>query len=88
MRFLACVLALALGAPAAAGACTLHAVAEKRDAELVVYFTRFPKEDVTAGRYRSCRIVREKEAGSQSFFVTLFRQDANTVVHRSNWPSR
>lgn len=71
---------------ATSAACTLYHAREVKEAELVVYFTKFTKEDTTHGRYRRCRISRDKEEGATSFFVTPFRQDANTVVHKSNWP--
>lgn len=56
------------------------------DAALIVYFTRFPSEDKTGGKYRGCKIVSKPEPGATKFFITPFRQDANLVVHKSNWP--
>lgn len=78
---------LALVAPAAARAeppCTLMEVSD--GATLVVYFTKFPKEDQTGGRYAKCRLVKKKGEGTVTFKVTPFRPDATIVVHRSNWP--
>lgn len=63
--------------------CELTKVGSAKDAKLKVYFTRFPKEDTTDGKYKKCRIVKK---GGTPFFITPFRQDANVVVHRSNWP--
>ena len=51
-----------------------------------MYFTKFVEEDATKGKYRQCRIVATKAAGTRTFVVTPFRQDATVVVHRSNWP--
>jgi outer membrane lipoprotein-sorting protein len=79
------VLGIAL-VPVAADACTLMRTTEAKNAELRVYFTKFAKEDKTGGKYKSCRIVRQKESETKMFYVTPFRQDANVVVHRSNWP--
>ena len=64
-------------------ACKLTKVADAKSAELKVYFTRFPKEDTTGGKYKACKIVRD---GGTPFFVTPFRQDATVVVHPDNWP--
>jgi hypothetical protein len=64
-------------------ACKLTKVAAAKDAELKVYFTRFPKEDTTGGKYKACKLVKQ---GGTRFFVTPFRQDANVVVHTDNWP--
>ncbi len=69
-----------------AAACTLYPVELVKDAKLIVYFTRFKKEDATDGRYKDCTIVRTPQEDTLSFFVTSFRQDANTVVHKDNWP--
>lgn len=77
-----CLMASVLTAPAVL-ACELTKVAAAKDAKLKVYFTRFPKEDKTGGKYKKCRIVKK---GGTPFFVTPFRQDATVVVHRSNWP--
>jgi hypothetical protein len=75
-------------APSAALAarCTLLPVKKASEAALVVYFTRFLTEDKTEGKYKICRVVKKAETGTQTFFVTPFRQDANLVVHESNWP--
>lgn len=82
------MVALLLSVPAVAGAepCTLRKVDKASEAKLLVYFTRFPTEDKTGGKYKRCRIVRKDEAGTETFFVSPFRQDANLVVLRANWP--
>lgn len=92
-RLLGPVLALLLGAGAFAPAawasgkgCLLLEASRVEDAELKVYFTKFPKEDTSSGKYRGCRKVKKAEAGATTFFVTPFRQDATVVVHPSNWP--
>lgn len=77
---------LASAVPGLASACTLFAVPGPGDAELKVFFTRFESEDNTGGKYRKCRVVKKREKDSKTFFVTPFRQDANVVVHRENWP--
>lgn len=60
---------------------------DSRDAaQLVVFFTKFPGEDKTDGRYKSCKLVKSKQDGTETFFVTPFRPDAKLVVHPSNWP--
>lgn len=82
----AITLAAMLLVPAAASACTLMRAKSAKAAQLRVYFTKFAKEDKTGGKYRSCRIVRDMQSGTKTFHVTPFRQDANVVVHRSNWP--
>lgn len=76
--------------PSIAGAtgCTLVEVPENAAPKLRVYFTKFPTEDNTAGRYKKCRIVKQPAEGGETFSVTPFRQDANLIVHPSNWPSR
>lgn len=79
-------LALFASSPALATPCTLLAVDKPTDAKLKIYFTRFPKEDNTGGKYKQCRIVKKAEDGTTTFFVTPFRQDATDVVHESNWP--
>ena len=66
--------------------CTLYRVESSQNAELLVYFTRFAKEDNTAGQYKKCRVVKKKEPTSKTFFVTPFRRDANVVVLEQNWP--
>ena len=81
---LALTIALAPGPAGAAEACTLMEVSG--DAELVVFFTKFPKEDQTGGRYAKCRLVKKKGPGTKTFRTTPFRPDATVVVHRSNWP--
>jgi hypothetical protein len=81
------VLALLATSPAVATACTLLAVDKPEAAKLKVYFTRFPKEDTTGGKYKQCRLVKKPEADTATFFVTPFRQDATVVVHAANWPS-
>lgn len=68
-----------------AAPCTLMSVTQGK-AELIVYFTKFVAEDKTEGRYKKCRIVKKPIEGTQTFRVTPFRQDANVVVHKSNWP--
>jgi hypothetical protein len=77
------VIALLLSPSGIALACKLTKVADAKSAELKVYFTRFPKEDTTGGKYKACRIVKD---GGTAFFVTPFRQDATVVVHPDNWP--
>ena len=69
-----------------AAECTLLSVPKPDGAKHKVYFTKFLKEDNTGGRYKKCRIVTKAEAGTESFFVTPFRQDATLVVHKDNWP--
>jgi len=69
----------------AAGPCKLTKTKAAKDAKLKVYFTKFLKEDTTKGKYKKCRIVAK---GGTPFFVTPFRQDANVVVHASNWAVR
>ena len=64
-------------------ACKLTKVKTANEAQMKVYFTRFESEDKTQGRYKKCRLVKK---GGQPFFVTPFRQDANVVVHKKNWP--
>jgi hypothetical protein len=75
-----------LPAPAFAAACTLREVAAADQAKIRVYFTRFQTEDKTGGKYKQCKVVKRATAGEETFFVTPFRQDANLIVHRSNWP--
>jgi hypothetical protein len=69
-----------------AALCTLLSVNKPEEAQHRVYFTKFQKEDNTGGKYKNCRIVTKKEAGTETFFVTPFRQDATLVVHKDNWP--
>ena len=64
-------------------ACKLTKVNDAKGAQLKVYFTRFPKEDTTGGKYKACKLVK---SGGTTFFVTPFRQDATVVVHAENWP--
>jgi hypothetical protein len=71
---------------AAARTCALLAQERAEGAKLKVYFTRFLKEDNSGGRYRGCRLLRRPEEGATPFFVTPFREDADVVVHRDNWP--
>ena len=84
---LVAVLVLA-SAPTSASArsCTLIELASAEGAKLKVYFTQFLKEDRSEGRYRTCRRVRRAEPDTIPFFVTPFREDADLVVHRDNWP--
>ena len=77
------LLASLIAVSSPAFACKLTKVAAAKEAELKVYFTRFPKEDTTGGKYKSCKLVKD---GGTRFFVTPFRQDANIVVHTDNWP--
>jgi hypothetical protein len=88
MRVAALTVALFLTslAPAAALACTLFRVDAPEHAQLRVYFTRFESEDETDGRYRDCEVVDVPEDDSVRFWITRFRQDANLIVHPSNWP--
>ena len=69
-----------------ASGCTLVRVSQKDAATLKVYFTRFAREDKSAGKYKNCRIVKNPTEGSKTFVVTPFRQDANVVLLRSSWP--
>jgi outer membrane lipoprotein-sorting protein len=80
------VLVLLVTAPALASACTLFAAPSAKEAKLKVFFTRFESEDTSGGKYKKCRIVKKKDEKTETFFITPFRQDANVVVHRSNWP--
>lgn len=70
----------------AAEPCTLLLSPKAETAQHKVYFTKFKKEDNTGGRYKKCRIVTSPEPGTETFFVTPFRQDATLIVHPSNWP--
>ncbi len=91
MLLFALVLSLGLlleGSTSVAAPCTLRQVKKSQGADLQVYFTKFRKEDQTQTKYRGCRIVTRDQAGTKRFYVTLFRHDANVVVHRSNWPAR
>lgn len=80
------VLGLGLALPGLASACTLFGVPSAGEAQLKVFFTRFESEDNTGGKYRKCRIVKKRDGGAQTFFITPFRQDANVVVLKENWP--
>jgi hypothetical protein len=71
---------------AAAAPCSLLAVAKPDQAKHRVYFTKFVKEDTSGGKYKACRIVQKADAGTETFYVTPFRQEATIVVHKSNWP--
>lgn len=82
----AVAVAVILGSPALALACTLIAVPKADGAQHKIYFTKFLKEDNSSGKFKKCRIVTKAEAGTQTFFVTPFRQDASVVVHKDNWP--
>ncbi len=77
------VVAALVGLSSAALACELTKVASAKEAQIKVYFTRFPKEDTSQGKYKACKIVK---TGGTRFFVTPFRQDATVVVHVDNWP--
>ena len=83
---LAFVFALVVASPALAAACTLVAVPSVKEAKLRVFFTRFESEDTSGGKYKKCRIVKKPSEKAETFFITPFRQDANVVVHRDNWP--
>lgn len=72
--------------PASATTCTLMRVKSAAKADLKVFFTRFEKEDRTGGRYRRCKLVTAKQDGTRTFLITPFRQDANLIVLRKNWP--
>jgi len=82
------VVVLGIFAPLGAWAapCTLVRVEDKSQARLVVFFTKFPGEDKSEGRYKACKIVPKAVEGSETFLVTPFRPDATLVVHPSNWP--
>ncbi len=80
------VVIAALAAPQIAAACTLKKADSAKGASLVVYFTKFAKEDKTGGKYKRCRIVTDAQPGTKTFHITPFRQDANVVVLRANWP--
>lgn len=81
-------LSMLLPSTALAAECTLLEVAEIADADLTVYFTKFPGEDESNGRFADCILVGPQEADdyTQAFWVSPFRQDADWVVHPSNWP--
>jgi hypothetical protein len=66
--------------------CTLLAVNKAEGATHRVYFTKFAKEDNSGGKFKKCRIVTKAESGTQTFYVTPFRQDATVTVHKDNWP--
>jgi len=80
-----CAAALSLPTAALAAPCTLMAKA-KGGVDLTVYFTKFAAEDKTGGRYKKCRIVTKGTEGTKTFRITPFRQDANVVVLKGNWP--
>lgn len=61
-------------------------VTDKGAARLVVFFTKFPGEDKSAGRYKACKLVDKAAPDTETFIVTPFRPDANVIVHPSNWP--
>lgn len=91
-RTIARIAGVALGAAlwcapslASAEPCSLLSRA-KGSVDLIVYFTKFPAEDETGGKYKKCRLVSKPGPGTKTFRVTPFRRDANVVVHRSNWP--
>ncbi|MBI2375321.1 MAG: hypothetical protein HYV07_15100 [Deltaproteobacteria bacterium] len=89
MRALSASVAFVLAALASAVAhaeCRLRAVDRADSAKIIVFFTKFEKEDTSGGRYRSCRIVTSGDA--ETFYVTPFRKGASVVVHESNWPKR
>ena len=86
MRAAICIAFLAFAQGAFAADCTLIPVKKPEEAQHKVYFTKFLKEDNTGGRYKKCRIVTKAENGTETFFVTPFRQDATVVVHKDNWP--
>jgi hypothetical protein len=73
-------------AASAAEPCTLLAVDKAENAKHRVYFTKFQKEDTSQGRYKRCRLVTKADKGTETFFVTPFRQEATLIVHRDNWP--
>lgn len=88
MPFAAIVIAALFSLPSLASAapCTLKRAKSAKAAKLVVYFTKFAKEDKTGGKYKKCRIVEAAESGTTTFHITPFRQDANLVVMKTNWP--
>jgi len=75
-----------LALPSVAAACSLLRVEAAKGADLIVYFTRFKNEDNTEGKYKKCRLVKQRRDDTKSFFVTPFRQDANVIVHEDDWP--
>jgi hypothetical protein len=79
-------LLLAVPDAAAAAGCTLLEHPRAEGAKLKVFFTRFAREDTSAGKFKQCRLVTQAEAETVRFFVTPFRQDADVVVHTDNWP--
>jgi len=82
-------LALSMLFPSSALAeCSLFEVQKIEDADMTVYFTKFPGEDESQGRFVDCVIVDpdEADAYTQAFWVSPFRQDADWVVHPSNFP--
>ncbi len=81
--FLALVLMMA---PSSALACTLLKARSAKEADVLIYFTKFLKEDNSSGKYKRCRLVSRRQSDTKLFFVTPFRQDASVVIHRSNWP--
>lgn len=83
---LAATVIAALAWPHIATACTLQKAKSAKAASLVVYFTKFAREDKTGGKYKRCRIVKDAQPDTKKFHVTPFRQDANVVVLRANWP--
>jgi hypothetical protein len=77
---------LGLFLSSAAAACTLVEVGASDKPLHRVYFTRFPTEDNTGGRFKHCKIVKKPAPGAETFTVTPYRQDATDIVHKSNWP--
>ncbi|MBI4822151.1 MAG: hypothetical protein HY791_38185 [Deltaproteobacteria bacterium] len=71
---------------ASAADCKLKEVDRPEAAKIVVFFTKFAKEDNSGGRFKTCKIVTSNE--TETFFVTAFRKDATVVVHTSSWPKR
>ncbi|MEM1024048.1 MAG: hypothetical protein AAGD10_06195 [Myxococcota bacterium] len=69
--------------------CTLAEVADIEDADVTIYFTKFPGEDESQGRFADCILIdiQKADESTQTFWISPFRQDADWVVHPSNFPN-